>query len=51
MLLLHTLLLCKQLSGIELDKHGAVSFEFLYRHGKPKVVEKEELELEIVEFG
>ena len=50
-LLIDKLLLGKQFSCVELDKHGAVSFEFLHWHGESEVIEKEELKFEIVELS
>jgi hypothetical protein len=37
-------------SGVELDEHGAVGFELFHGNGEPEIVEKEELEFEVVEL-
>lgn len=37
--------------GVEFDEHGAVGFEFFDGDGEAEVVEEEELEFEVVEFG
>ena len=51
MLCICRLLLRNDLSRVELDKHGAVCFQFFHGHTQPKVVEKKELELEVIELG
>ena len=43
--------MCNHLARIELDEHGRISFEVFHRHSEAKVVEDEELYLEVVEFG
>jgi hypothetical protein len=43
--------LCEHLAGIKLDQHGGIRLEVLDGHGQAEVVEEEELQLEVVEFG
>ena len=45
-----SLLLSYNFASIELDQHGAICLEFLYRNGETEVVEDEELKLEVVEL-
>lgn len=44
-------LLGNDLARVELDKHRTVGFNFLDRHGKSEIVEEEELQFQVVEFG
>lgn len=44
------LLLGDNLTCVELNQHGPVRFHFLKRHSQAKIVQKEELELEVVQF-
>lgn len=45
-----SLLLGNNLTGVEFDKHGAVSLDFLDRHGQSEVIEEKELKLQVIEF-
>jgi hypothetical protein len=47
---LRDLLLCNKFSGVKFHEHGAIGFEFLHRDRKPEVVEKQELQFEIVKL-
>lgn len=44
------LLLSDDLASVELDEHGAVSFDLFNGHGKAEVVQKQELKFEVVEL-
>jgi len=43
-------LLGKNLAGIEFNQHGTVCLQFIDRDRKAKVVEEQELQLEMVQF-
>ena len=45
------LLLGDDLAGVEFDEHRAVSFDLFDRHTKPEVVQKQELQFQVVELG
>ena len=44
------LLLHHDFSRVELDKHGAVCFKLLHRNGQSKIVQEEELQLQVIEL-
>ena len=45
------LLLGDDLASVEFDEHRAVSFDLFHRHTKPEVVQKQELQFQVVELG
>jgi hypothetical protein len=45
------LLLGDNLASVEFDEHRAVCFDFFDRYRKSEVVEKQELQFQVVEFG
>ena len=45
------LLLGDDLASIKFDEHRAVSFDLFDRHTEPEVVQKQELQFQVVEFG
>lgn len=47
---MRALLLHQDLVGVEFHQHGAVSLELLNRDGESEIVQKEELQLEMVEL-
>lgn len=44
------LLLSDDLSGVELDKHGAVGFDLLNRNREAKIVQEQELQFQVVKL-
>ena len=48
---LRGLLLGDDLASVEFDEHRAVSFDLFDRHTKPEVVQKQELQFQVVELG
>lgn len=45
------LLLSNKFPRIKFNQHGPISLKLLHRNRKSKVVKKEELQLQVVEFG
>lgn len=43
-------MLCNDFAGIEFNKHSAVCLDFFYRYRESKVIQKQELEFEVVEL-
>lgn len=42
------LLLDHDFSSVELDKHSAICFKLFHRNGQSKIVQKQELQLQVV---